>query len=489
MFSQMIVLRLIGWIFAYYWAGSTTGTSKDSSKVNELRSLKDRLARTIDIGVTRPASSRAAAAVDKKDSGNVYSVNNVSKLTGDWIVPFHANLLSFFAAEYIPFPTEPMSDPGIKNAAFSPLQYHNAIVDGLSIDQICIAIVHFSPALHSTPAHYISEYQKTASQSLSFLSASNWDVFQASINANLAQNGIGVNQMFYADSTNTEQDFTPCRVIEYCFLNRSRLFYVFETLGSTIRVLQKKSLAIQVPAFKQSVWNWIKACPTEYAKLLSTNHGLHGSPEIDKAREMDVLFELMLNSADSVKTKKLYWPLLTAMYIAEEPNIKRSSVKRAGTNLKPEFIDQLKKALKGKFVETALVSMIQLVGATNYVSKNDAPSLYQLVSSLEVDIHEKLFDPKNPWPRSSEDMEINISMMADCASSLYRFNPLFTLRTLIPTLLSKAAPPHYKAVFTEFCRNLIVQETKPWHAQFDPQLGENLRNILLVISHNLGASC
>ncbi len=109
---------------------------------------------------------------------------------------------------------------------------------------------------------------------------------------------------------------------------------------------------------------------------------------------------------------------------------------------KLSFIDGLRKSPRNTaLIDVAALCCVDLFKAAATVPRSDN-GLRLIVQDLEVDLKERLFDPKRPL--ASGNKPIELMLMVDFFAALFRIDPQRTTRELVPICMSESNPVHFK---------------------------------------------
>ncbi|RGB37714.1 hypothetical protein C1646_638789 [Rhizophagus diaphanus] len=317
-----------------------------------------------------------------------------------------------------------------------------------------------------SPATYelVSEIFKSAGRVIFYISASNWNVVFARIK----------NRIAFLSAINDEwPDTSELKLLECSDLNSKRLSMVLQELCNSFMNLKRYTQISMAIVLRKAIWNWIEVFPAEFVKLCQSQKRMDGGPEL--------LFDICSNI--SPKHKSLFWPLQTMLLILcpdmlmNAVTTDKASTKSAQRKIL--FFDHLKKSLRGRTnAEVAAACYVDIFKASTYVARNEKSALRQIVTEMENELKDKLFDPNKPFPN---EQNIDQKLMTDCLTALFRINPENTLRTLIPICVHEDAPNSFKLVLVKSCYSIAAEEPRlPWSPKINtmyPYLAAPLRKL------------
>ncbi|EGF81694.1 hypothetical protein BATDEDRAFT_34519 [Batrachochytrium dendrobatidis JAM81] len=340
-------------------------------------------------------------------------------------------------------------------------------------------------SLQSLDAESIEfELERTAALVIYYLSASNWGIILARLKSKISSfysnpSGAGgmMSHMSGSKGDTGDINLADLRMLECCNLDINRLSTALAEITPHLKIFHKKAMAVAVVGVRRAIWNWIEAFPIEFASLLQSRKNLDGHPE--------VLFDFLHVNADSSRKKNLYWPTQTILLLlSAEDLFAYTNTGSSGASLakKIQFLESLKKAVKSsRSYDTAVLCYTDLCKAATFASKSDGASLRILVGSFETELKEKLFDPLRSISLSVEDGgTIDEDLLAECLTSLFKLNPLNTLRSVYPVLVEPGVPPLYRILFMKSCANLVADTAPlPWNPPIDVALADYIRHLFL----------
>nr|KAJ3419272.1 Ras GTPase activating protein ira2 [Polyrhizophydium stewartii] len=326
------------------------------------------------------------------------------------------------------------------------------------------------------------ELEFTASIIIYYLSASNWPIVLARIKAKIASfyqqaPSTGIMSHISSNHEGPDMDLAELRMIECCHLDSLRLSSTLSEITPHLKVFSKKATAVAVVAMRKAIWNWIEAFPLEFSATCQSKKNLEGHPE--------VLFDFLHISADSARKRSLYWPTQAMLLLlSAEDLFMYTNTGASGPSVakKIQFLESLKKSLKTKNYDTAVLCYSDLCKAATFVNKTDGASLRILISSFETELKEKLFDPARPVVLSPDDdtAAMDEQLLSECLASLFKLNPLNTLRNVLPVLIEPGVPPLYRVLFIKCCANLVGDPSPlPWNPPIDVALADYIRHLFI----------
>lgn len=185
-----------------------------------------------------------------------------------------------------------------------------------------------------------------------------------------------------------------------------------------------------------------------------------------------------MEHADSTKKKKDYWPVLTSLLVTSTEDLIYTTTSSPS---RLAFVENLRKGLKGNKPDVSILCAIRIFGASQFVTKENAPYLRILAQSLISPTCEKLFDTKNFYPKQADldEQVIDLVGMYECVGYLMRLDPIFAT-TICNTLLDNNAPPHFKYLFVKGCNVCATERgnelSPPPLEMFDSTLRDLFRN-------------
>ncbi|KAJ3192593.1 Neurofibromin 1 [Irineochytrium annulatum] len=336
--------------------------------------------------------------------------------------------------------------------------------------------------LFATPVaspDYMVELQRAAGRVLFFLSSSNWFIVFNRIKAKLqmlGQRGGDENAL----------DLTELRFIEWSNFDRSRLTLMLSEVNPAIKTYPKNAQFLLAIVLRRGIWNWIETHPLEFGVLYSSQKRLEGGP--------DSLFDNLTSISEmSSRKKAIFWPtqmmllilcpdILHAMTSKNDKEVSPAGTKMiVPTNVvskKQSWLDSVRRGLKQKRGEVALLCLVDVCKASTFLNKVDGSPLRFLVPNIEAEVKEKLFAPILSMNYSIDDIEIDMKMSTDCATALYRLNAWNQLKTLNVGLTDPAAPLIYKAILIRGCLDIVSEENAlPWNPMIDASLAAPIRQL------------
>ncbi|KAH9267815.1 hypothetical protein BASA83_009754 [Batrachochytrium salamandrivorans] len=359
--------------------------------------------------------------------------------------------------------------------------FYKGISSRMSEDAISQSILSLN-GLDAVNLEFELEY--TASLIIYYLSASNWGIILARIKTKIASfyhypSGASSLMSHVSSSKGDAVDINlaDLRMLECCHFDIGRLSTALAEITPHLKIFHKKTMAVAVVGIRKAIWNWIEAFPLEFASLCHDRKNLDGHPE--------VLFDFLHVNADSSRKKNLYWPTQTMLLLlSAEDLFLYTNAGSSGASLakKIQFLESLKKTIKNnKGYDSAVLCYTDLCKAATFASKSDGASLRILIGSFETELKEKLFDPLRPISLSTEDSgTIDESLLSDCLTSLFKLNPLNTLRNVYPVLVEPGVPPLYRMLFMKSCADLVTDTAPlPWNPPIDVALADYIRHLFL----------
>ncbi|KAI9597754.1 hypothetical protein BDF19DRAFT_434347 [Syncephalis fuscata] len=301
-------------------------------------------------------------------------------------------------------------------------------------------------ALADAPADLAYEIHRAAGRVLFYVSASNWPVVFARLKARIA---------VLAQTSDENADTGEVRLLEWCNLNSRRLSMVLQELGTVFLQMKRSAQQVTAVVLRRSIWNWIEVYPMDFAQLCRSQKRLEGGPEI--------LFDQCNSVADSHRRKMVFWPL-QAMLLVLCPDILLNIVESdlIKTTKKTLFLDSLKKSLKSnKSAEVAAIACVDLCKAATYTNREEQLALSTIVTDIENELRDKLFDPQRPFLTMSG--AIDQRLMTECLTALFRSSPHSTLESLIPICLNDNTHTVFRLVLVKSCYLIASEKQLAWN--------------------------
>lgn len=335
----------------------------------------------------------------------------------------------------------------------------------------------FSPDVEGfdVPHHLQTRIYRLASQVVFYLSSSNWVV----VNARLR------NRLYYLSSTIEDSPSTAeLRLLECSNFQRARLASILQEVSTSFPQLKRSAQYTVALVLRRAIWSWIQYHPAEFAALVTSNRRFEGSP--------DVVFDQVYALADTTKRKIAFWPLLTSLLILCPDVVGKAAVgenRKASGSLakKLSFIDGLRKSPRNTaLIDVAALCCVDLFKAAATVPRSDN-GLRLIVQDLEVDLKERLFDPKRPL--ASGNKPIELMLMVDFFAALFRIDPQRTTRELVPICMSESNPLHFKIALVKAAVLLASERHRlPWAPDVSilyPHISRPLRAFFREMTYRL----
>ncbi|KAJ1967106.1 Ras GTPase activating protein ira2, partial [Dispira parvispora] len=288
-----------------------------------------------------------------------------------------------------------------------------------------------------------------ASRVIYFLSATNWNVVFSRIKSRMQS---------LANSPDEFGDIQELRILESCYLTTPRLSQVLQEFSMLFLQFRRNVQLTVMPTLYRMIWNWIESFPADFIALWKNGRRLDGNPEI--------LFDICISFNDNAhsKTKLVLWPL-QAMLLLLCPDVFTMLVNFEGgskASKRRVFLDNLSKAMRNsRNFEAAAHTYIDFIKAGSYLSQLDNTSLGTLISDIEQPLRERLFDFRSPPLDPSNSAEQRF--MVHALTTYYRYDPLLTVRQLIPLFLQDGIPGAYRLILAKACYTLTIEPMLPWH--------------------------
>eukprot|EP01113_Clastostelium_recurvatum_P009144 TRINITY_DN1436_c0_g1_i2.p1 TRINITY_DN1436_c0_g1~~TRINITY_DN1436_c0_g1_i2.p1 ORF type:complete len:2696 (+),score=879.69 TRINITY_DN1436_c0_g1_i2:238-8325(+) len=288
-------------------------------------------------------------------------------------------------------------------------------------------------------------HQHNAGSLLFQLSASNYEVVFSKILETLHTISIG---------KESEDVLNQLMLLEYFNLNSKRLSELVDRINKYIAHFRKeRQQLLLAQTLRKAIWNWIGNYPMEFVGLCQSGARLPGPA--------DQIFDIVDGWAKKASVKNVFWPVQTMLFILCPDVMLKVILNKEKTNdttLKEKFLESLKSALKtGKVADAAAVCYVDICKAATFVSKSDMSALRYLVPSIELELRERLFDPKGD--RAGSDVDL----MTDCLVALFRISPRKALSTLFPDCIVAEAPLHFKMVLVKGLLRIVQEgDQLPW---------------------------
>ena len=134
------------------------------------------------------------------------------------------------------------------------------------------------------------------------------------------------------------------------------------------------------------------------------------------------------------------------LIVSPETMAKTAKGESGGQDPKEQFMDNLKKALKGnKLADIAAICYVDICKASTFVPKTEtSSSLRYIIPGIENELTEKLFNKENPL--RDEEGNIDESLMVDCLHSLFLLSHRKVMSSLFVDCLSPNSPIHFRRV-------------------------------------------
>lgn len=291
---------------------------------------------------------------------------------------------------------------------------------------------------------------RLASQVIFYLSSSNWPVVYARIR----------NRLSYLRQTAEElPNPAELRLLECSNLQRARLATICQELCSTFLQLKRNAQQSLALVFRRTVWAWIQYHPSEFATLFAIGKRLEGGP--------DVLFDHVLNLAESTRRKQIYWPMLTSLLLLCPDIIGKAAVgpegRKSGSLAKKiNFLETVRKALKqSKLSDIAALCLVDVCKAATCTTKAES-GLRLLAHDVESELKDKLFDPAHPLLNSAKAVEV--ATMVEAFVAFFRLDPQKTMLDLVAVCTSSKSPIAFRVVLVKACIQLASERGRlPWN--------------------------
>jgi hypothetical protein len=330
-----------------------------------------------------------------------------------------------------------------------------AIINGKKLDDIAHLII--APPLCDLDL-VLSETSKAASQILSYISASSFDLIQVPLQDMLAAHKQG-GGIFHTAVELSDAENCRIRILERCNWNQKRLLLLIGDTAVALKTLSKKILPPLFLAIYKVIWAWIETNPAEFSGLWRRKRNIG---------DVDVVFDFLFSNAES-KKKKNYWHLMTMLLIVSCEDL--TQLHDEGTCLrKHSFLELIRNTLKSKSPDLAVACAIDIVRAAAFVSKEHG--------TFDTVVCDRLFDPR-AGPRDPDDY-IEQSVVRDLIAGFARVAPQFTRNTLYPILLDPTSPSSFRSLFAGSCLLSVTRLHLDWDLPVDMHVSTLLRNLFLV---------
>ncbi|KAJ3221156.1 Ras GTPase activating protein ira2, partial [Clydaea vesicula] len=478
--SQLFVLRLMGFCLAIYWRSFRDKSNKKAERIekSKLSFLTQPFVGSADFTADQSLSEFPdPPPLDEHLSKNViasitkYFHTTVSTMNADFVTHSFSSFSTGNYSDYIgAIPISNICGPNSSVAANTTnlAAFYLNPCNKMDVDDPNEAD-NYDELYEYFPSNVevLSQLAKSAGRVMFFLSSSNWPVVFQRIRLKLFHISQWLANDKGADSATQVSgdygDFTEFRFIEWCNLNKLRLGMVLAELCNVTRTFPKRAMFITAIVLRRAIWNFIETYPADFAALIQSQKRMDGNP--------DILFEIFYSSADSHRKKILYWPLQTLLLIlcpdilssigaSHSNNIPLVLAANKNVEIAKKFFENLKKSFKiSKFVDISIFCLVEICKASTFCPKNDGMALRMIIPNMETELKERLFDQNrtvNQMEKTDENI-LDIKVLNDALTALYRLNPFTTLRTLVPFLLEWSAPVVFKVLLVK-CGYTIVSE-------------------------------
>lgn len=115
-----------------------------------------------------------------------------------------------------------------------------------------------------------------------------------------------------------------------------------------------------------------------------------------------------------------------------------------------------------KQADVAAVCYVDFCKASTYIARSEQSALRHIVTEIENELREKLFDPNRPF--FDHEGVLDYNLMTECLTALFRLNPRNAIRSIIPDCLDERAPMAFKLVLVKSCLAIASEDKRlPWN--------------------------
>ncbi|KAA1100861.1 Ras GTPase activating protein ira2 [Puccinia graminis f. sp. tritici] len=234
-------------------------------------------------------------------------------------------------------------------------------------------------------------------------------------------------------------------------MNRHRLSSIIRELSTQFVHLKRAAQSDIALTLRQSIWNWIKTYPNEYASLVQSNGRLEGAP--------DVLFDVAHGLSENGKKPSYTWPMMSMLLAVCSDIVLKITVgdqnRSQVTAGKAAFIESLRKHLKAvKMTNVATACCVDLCKAATFSPKTTAegPGLRLLALDLVSNLNSRLLDPSQPF--TNLEGVVEIPLMSEALAALCKLDRHFVDTTLLEKCLSRNSFLPFQIAFIQACQKL-----------------------------------
>ncbi|KAA1065730.1 Ras GTPase activating protein ira2 [Puccinia graminis f. sp. tritici] len=234
-------------------------------------------------------------------------------------------------------------------------------------------------------------------------------------------------------------------------MNRHRLSSIIRELSTQFVHLKRAAQSDIALTLRQSIWNWIKTYPNEYASLVQSNGRLEGAP--------DVLFDVAHGLSENGKKPSYTWPMMSMLLAVCSDIVLKITVgdqnRSQVTAGKAAFIESLRKHLKAvKMTNVATACCVDLCKAATFSPKTTAegPGLRLLALDLVSNLNSQLLDPSQPF--TNLEGVVEILLMSEALAALCKLDRHFVDTTLLEKCLSRNSFLPFQIAFIQACQKL-----------------------------------